>query len=78
MNSILQCLSNTRELRDYCLQRVYTRDLGHSSTGHTALMEGAALVWVCPLIRLLPTPCYSNWLLYGFGFVATPTASDKG
>lgn len=39
MNSILQCLSNTRELRDYCLQRVYTRDLGHSSTGHTALME---------------------------------------
>lgn len=40
MNSILQCLSNTRELRDYCLQRLYMRDLGHSSSAHTALMEG--------------------------------------
>ena len=40
MNSILQCLSNTRELRDYCLQRLYLRDLSHSSRAHTALMEG--------------------------------------
>lgn len=40
MNSILQCLSNTRELRDYCLQRLYMRDLGHTSSSHTALMEG--------------------------------------
>lgn len=40
MNAILQCLSNTRELRDYCLQRLYLRDLGHSSHAHTALMEG--------------------------------------
>ncbi|EFB23400.1 hypothetical protein PANDA_001954, partial [Ailuropoda melanoleuca] len=39
MNSILQCLSNTRELRDYCLQRLYMRDLSHSSNVHTALME---------------------------------------
>ncbi|XP_005667490.1 ubiquitin carboxyl-terminal hydrolase 2 isoform X2 [Sus scrofa] len=39
MNSILQCLSNTRELRDYCLQRLYMRDLSHSSSAHTALME---------------------------------------
>ncbi|XP_004712823.1 ubiquitin carboxyl-terminal hydrolase 2 isoform X1 [Echinops telfairi] len=39
MNSILQCLSNTRELRDYCLQRLYLRDLSHSSNAHTALME---------------------------------------
>ncbi|XP_003514428.1 ubiquitin carboxyl-terminal hydrolase 2 isoform X1 [Cricetulus griseus] len=39
MNSILQCLSNTRELRDYCLQRLYMRDLGHTSNAHTALME---------------------------------------
>ncbi|KAF6334666.1 ubiquitin specific peptidase 2 [Rhinolophus ferrumequinum] len=39
MNSILQCLSNTRELRDYCLQRLYMRDLSHSSSTHTALME---------------------------------------
>lgn len=40
MNAILQCLSNTRELRDYCLQRLYLRDLGHSSHAHTALMDG--------------------------------------
>ncbi|XP_076968778.1 LOW QUALITY PROTEIN: ubiquitin carboxyl-terminal hydrolase 2 [Tamandua tetradactyla] len=39
MNSVLQCLSNTRELRDYCLQRLYVRDLSHSSSTHTALME---------------------------------------
>ncbi|EPY88023.1 ubiquitin carboxyl-terminal hydrolase 2-like protein [Camelus ferus] len=39
MNSILQCLSNTRELRDYCLQRLYVRELSHSSSAHTALME---------------------------------------
>ncbi|KAM5316123.1 ubiquitin carboxyl-terminal hydrolase 2 isoform 2-T3 [Glossophaga mutica] len=39
MNSILQCLSNTRDLRDYCLQRLYMRDLSHSSNSHTALME---------------------------------------
>ncbi|KAM5226865.1 ubiquitin carboxyl-terminal hydrolase 2 isoform 3-T9 [Hipposideros larvatus] len=39
MNSILQCLSNTRELRDYCLQRLYMRDFSHSSNAHTALME---------------------------------------
>ncbi|XP_057347133.1 ubiquitin carboxyl-terminal hydrolase 2 isoform X2 [Manis pentadactyla] len=39
MNAILQCLSNTRELRDYCLQRLYTRDLSRSSKAHTALME---------------------------------------
>ncbi|XP_054448390.1 ubiquitin carboxyl-terminal hydrolase 2 isoform X2 [Pteronotus mesoamericanus] len=39
MNSILQCLSNTRELRDYCLQRLYMRDLSHSSNAHRALME---------------------------------------
>ncbi|XP_028931511.1 ubiquitin carboxyl-terminal hydrolase 2 isoform X1 [Ornithorhynchus anatinus] len=39
MNSILQCLSNTRELRDYCLQRIYLRDLNSGSHMHTALME---------------------------------------
>lgn len=39
MNSILQCLSNTRELRDYCLQRLYMRDLSHTSSVHIALME---------------------------------------
>ncbi|KAM5246684.1 ubiquitin carboxyl-terminal hydrolase 2 isoform 1-T1 [Ctenodactylus gundi] len=39
MNSILQCLSNTRELRDFCLQRLYMRDLSHTSSAHTTLME---------------------------------------
>ncbi|XP_029770723.1 ubiquitin carboxyl-terminal hydrolase 2 isoform X2 [Suricata suricatta] len=52
MNSILQCLSNTRELRDYCLQRLYVRDLSHSSSGHTALMEEFAkliqTIWTSP------------------------------
>lgn len=48
MNSILQCLSNTRELRDYCLQRLYMRDLGHTSSAHTALMEGEDRVGVAP------------------------------
>ncbi|KAK2504050.1 hypothetical protein MC885_002679 [Smutsia gigantea] len=44
MNSILQCLSNTRELKDYCLQRLYMRDLSHSSNAHTALTEEFAKV----------------------------------
>ncbi|OBS58483.1 hypothetical protein A6R68_10348 [Neotoma lepida] len=37
------CLSNTRELRDYCLQRLYMRDLGHTSSAHTALMEDSEI-----------------------------------
>lgn len=40
MNSILQCLSNTRELRDYCLQNQYLRDLNNNSRMRTALMAG--------------------------------------
>lgn len=52
MNSILQCLSNTRELRDYCLQRLYMRDLSHSSSAHTALMEGEG--------PSLDTACFST------------------
>ncbi|XP_041030305.1 ubiquitin carboxyl-terminal hydrolase 2-like isoform X2 [Carcharodon carcharias] len=39
MNSILQCLSNTRELRDYCIQNTYRRDLNNRSRTNTALME---------------------------------------
>ncbi|MGH0162530.1 UNVERIFIED_CONTAM: hypothetical protein FKN15_068658 [Acipenser sinensis] len=39
MNSILQCLSNTRELRDYCLQNLHRRDLNNSSRMNSALME---------------------------------------
>ncbi|XP_069598756.1 ubiquitin carboxyl-terminal hydrolase 2 isoform X1 [Ranitomeya imitator] len=38
MNSILQCLSNTKDLRDYCLHNSYKRDL-NSKTCSTAIME---------------------------------------
>ncbi|KAF7653606.1 hypothetical protein LDENG_00080940 [Lucifuga dentata] len=38
MNSILQCLSNTHNLRDYCLHNSHRRDLNNSRT-NTALME---------------------------------------
>ncbi|XP_043357009.1 ubiquitin carboxyl-terminal hydrolase 2 isoform X2 [Dermochelys coriacea] len=50
MNSILQCLSNTRELRDYCSQNQYVRDLNSNSRMHTALMAEFA-----KLIQLLWT-----------------------
>ncbi|XP_074833315.1 ubiquitin carboxyl-terminal hydrolase 2 isoform X1 [Carettochelys insculpta] len=50
MNSILQCLSNTKELRDYCLQNQYVRDLNNNSRMHTALMAEFA-----KLIQLLWT-----------------------
>ncbi|XP_031429304.1 ubiquitin carboxyl-terminal hydrolase 2a isoform X3 [Clupea harengus] len=39
MNSILQCLSNTQNLRDYCLQNSYRRDLNNNNRTNTALME---------------------------------------
>nr|XP_033774361.1 ubiquitin carboxyl-terminal hydrolase 2 isoform X2 [Geotrypetes seraphini] len=42
MNSILQCLSNTKELRDYCLQKSYCRDLSTARRTNTALMEAFA------------------------------------
>ncbi|XP_040280982.1 ubiquitin carboxyl-terminal hydrolase 2 isoform X1 [Bufo bufo] len=38
MNSILQCLSNTKELRDYCLHNSHKRDL-NLKTCSTAIME---------------------------------------
>lgn len=40
MNSILQCLSNTHSLRDYCLHNAHRRDLNNNSRANTALMEG--------------------------------------
>lgn len=40
MNSILQCLSNTQSLRDYCLHNSHRRDLNNNSRTNTALMEG--------------------------------------
>ncbi|XP_058270147.1 ubiquitin carboxyl-terminal hydrolase 2a isoform X1 [Hemibagrus wyckioides] len=39
MNSILQCLSNTRSLRDYCLHNSHRRDLNNNNRTNTALME---------------------------------------
>ncbi|XP_038129358.1 ubiquitin carboxyl-terminal hydrolase 2a isoform X2 [Cyprinodon tularosa] len=39
MNSILQCLSNTQSLRDYCLHNSHRRDLNNNSRTNTALME---------------------------------------
>ncbi|XP_066566888.1 ubiquitin carboxyl-terminal hydrolase 2a isoform X2 [Amia ocellicauda] len=39
MNSILQCLSNTQQLRDYCIQNSHRRDLHNNTRVHTALME---------------------------------------
>ncbi|KAF3840635.1 hypothetical protein F7725_006497 [Dissostichus mawsoni] len=39
MNSILQCLSNTSELRDYCLRNVHRSDLNNNCTTNAALME---------------------------------------
>ncbi|XP_029428730.1 ubiquitin carboxyl-terminal hydrolase 2 isoform X1 [Rhinatrema bivittatum] len=42
MNSILQCLSNTKELREYSLQGLYSRDLSSARRTNTALMEAFA------------------------------------
>ncbi|XP_061448570.1 ubiquitin carboxyl-terminal hydrolase 2 isoform X1 [Rhineura floridana] len=39
MNSVLQCLSNTKELRDYCLQNQYLHDLNNKSRMQMALMS---------------------------------------
>ncbi|KAJ8343092.1 hypothetical protein SKAU_G00330200 [Synaphobranchus kaupii] len=39
MNSILQCLSNTHDLRDYCLHNCHRQDLNNNSRANTALME---------------------------------------
>ncbi|XP_028563909.2 ubiquitin carboxyl-terminal hydrolase 2 isoform X1 [Podarcis muralis] len=45
MNSILQCLSNTKDLRDYCLQNQYVHDLNNKSRMQMALMaEFAKLI----------------------------------
>ncbi|XP_062328707.1 ubiquitin carboxyl-terminal hydrolase 2a isoform X2 [Osmerus eperlanus] len=39
MNSILQCLSHTDSLREYCLHNSHRRDLSSTSRTNTALME---------------------------------------
>ncbi|KAM3868768.1 ubiquitin carboxyl-terminal hydrolase 2-like [Diretmus argenteus] len=39
MNSILQCLSNTPELRDYCLKNTHRTDLNNNGGTEAALME---------------------------------------
>lgn len=40
MNSILQCLSNTTDLRDYCLTSIHRLDLNDNRTTDATLMEG--------------------------------------
>lgn len=40
MNSILQCLSNTPDLRDYCLANVHRLDLNNDCATNATLMEG--------------------------------------
>ncbi|XP_041947751.1 ubiquitin carboxyl-terminal hydrolase 2 isoform X2 [Alosa alosa] len=39
MNSILQCLSNTHDLRDYCLRNCHLTDLNKSCRAKVALMD---------------------------------------
>ncbi|KAM7373952.1 hypothetical protein PAMP_006636 [Pampus punctatissimus] len=39
MNSIVQCLSNTVELRDYCLRNIHHTDLNNNCRTNAALME---------------------------------------
>ncbi|XP_077403304.1 ubiquitin carboxyl-terminal hydrolase 2-like [Vanacampus margaritifer] len=44
MNSILQCLSNTPELRDYCLREVHQTDLNNNGTSSALVEEFAKLI----------------------------------
>lgn len=81
MNSILQCLSNTRELRDYCLQRLYTRDLRHGSSAHTALMEGEGrprrLRWWRPGLCVPPRLLLLLLGLLGVGILASELLQER-
>ncbi|XP_016141387.1 ubiquitin carboxyl-terminal hydrolase 2-like isoform X2 [Sinocyclocheilus grahami] len=45
MNSILQCLSNTHDLRDYCLRNTHRTDLNNNCRAKAALMEGKRHVY---------------------------------
>lgn len=45
MNSILQCLSNTLELKDYCLRNIHRTDLNNNCRNNAALMEGRTSFW---------------------------------
>ena len=44
MNSILQCLSNTPELRDFCLRYIHPAELSRCGN-QVALMEGKTSCW---------------------------------
>ncbi|XP_063799588.1 ubiquitin carboxyl-terminal hydrolase 2 isoform X2 [Pseudophryne corroboree] len=44
MNSILQCLSNSKDLRDYCLQNSYQRDLNAKACSTAIMKEFAHLL----------------------------------
>uniref|UniRef100_A0A452HB34 Ubiquitin carboxyl-terminal hydrolase n=1 Tax=Gopherus agassizii TaxID=38772 RepID=A0A452HB34_9SAUR len=74
MNSILQCLSNTKELRDYCLQNQYMQDLNSNSRMHTALMAEFAkliqLLWTSsPNEVVSPSEFKTQIQRYAPGFV---------
>lgn len=45
MNSILQCLSNTHDLRDYCLRNTHRTDLNNNCRAKAVLMEGKRHVY---------------------------------
>uniref|UniRef100_A0A3B5AXT2 Ubiquitin carboxyl-terminal hydrolase 2 n=1 Tax=Stegastes partitus TaxID=144197 RepID=A0A3B5AXT2_9TELE len=47
MNCILQCLSNTSELRDYCLRNIHHADLNNNCRTNAALMEEFAKLTQC-------------------------------
>ncbi|KAJ8414481.1 hypothetical protein AAFF_G00036830 [Aldrovandia affinis] len=44
MNSIIQCLSNTQDLRDYCLHNSHRRDLNNNSRNSALMEEFAKLI----------------------------------
>nr|XP_023823872.1 ubiquitin carboxyl-terminal hydrolase 2-like [Salvelinus alpinus] len=51
MNSILQCLSNTPDLRDYCLRNTHRTELNNNCRAKAALMEEFAKLTQTPRTR---------------------------
>lgn len=45
MNAILQCLSNTRDLQEYCIRKEYLLDANGSGKKHCELMDGRSCAW---------------------------------
>lgn len=68
MNSILQCLSNTAHLRDYCLTNLHRLDLGDNCTTKATLMEGTKLDEKITAANSDPTVQLNGAVLSGFPF----------